>query len=97
MENLSININLGNRTYPLTIKAEQEELMRRAAKLINDRMKVYEENYAVKDKQDLIAMCALEFAVKSLETDSKRAMMDESVTEQLEEMERFISEYLSKY
>jgi cell division protein ZapA (FtsZ GTPase activity inhibitor) len=97
MENLSININLGNRTYPLTIKAEQEELMRRAAKLINDRMKVYEENYAVKDKQDLIAMCALEFAVKSLETDSKRAMMDESVTEQLEEMERFLSEYLSKY
>jgi cell division protein ZapA (FtsZ GTPase activity inhibitor) len=97
MENLSININLGNRTYPLTIKAEQEELMRRAAKLINDRMKVYEENYAVKDKQDLIAMCALEFAVKSLETDSKRAMMDESVTEQLEEMESFLSEYLSKY
>ena|SRR5688572_15512993 len=97
MEDLSIKINIANRSYPLTIKAEQEEFMRKAAILINDRMKVYEANYSVKDHQDLIAMCALEFASKFLETESKRTAIDESVNEQLEEMEKFISQYLSQH
>ncbi len=97
MEELSIKIQVAERIYPLTVKAEQEELMRRAEKLINDRMKVYESNYSVKDKQDLLAMCALEFAARSLELETKRALIDENTATQLEEMEKFLSQYLSKY
>ena len=44
---------------------EEEEIIRRAAKLINDRVKEYQENYAVRDKQDLLAMIALHFAISS--------------------------------
>lgn len=97
MEDLSIKIQVAERIYPLTVKAEQEEIMRRAEKLINDRMKVYESNYSVKNKQDLLAMCALEFAVRSLELETKRTLMDENTATQLEEMEKFLSQYLSKY
>ena len=61
MSDLSIKINIANRVYPLTIKREEEERIRRTAKMINDRIKQYENDYAVKDKQDLLAMCALEF------------------------------------
>jgi cell division protein ZapA len=97
MEDLSIKLTVANRTYPLTIKAEQEEYMRKAAHVINERMKVYEANYSVKDHQDLIAMCALEFASKFLEAESRRTAIDESVSDQLEEMEKFLSQYLSQY
>ncbi|MBW7936023.1 MAG: cell division protein ZapA [Flavobacteriales bacterium] len=97
MDELSIKITLGDRVYPLTVKPEQEEYMRKASKLIAERMKVYEANYSVKDKQDLLAMCALEFAIKSLELETRRALIDESTASQLEEMERFLSQYLSKY
>jgi|688.fasta_scaffold1052409_2 cell division protein ZapA (FtsZ GTPase activity inhibitor) len=97
MEDLSIKLNIANRNYPLTIKAEQEEYMRKAAVLISDRMKVYEANYSVKDHQDLLAMCALEFAAKYLEMENRRSSIDESVSDQLEEMEKFISQYLSQY
>lgn len=97
MDDLSIKIRIAERFYPLTVKAEQEELLRRAEKLINDRMKVYESNYSVKDKQDLLAMCSLEFAVRSLELETQRALMDENTATQLEEMEKFLSQYLSKY
>jgi cell division protein ZapA len=97
MEDLSIKINIANRTYPLTIRNEQEETMRKAAKMIADRMKVYEANYSVKDQQDLLAMCALEFATKFLEAEDRKHSIDEAVGEQLEEMERFLSQYLSKY
>ena len=61
MSELSIKINIANRVYPLTVKTEEEEGIRKTAKLINDRLKEYEQDYAVKDKQDLLAMCALEF------------------------------------
>ena len=37
-----------------------------AAQAINKKLQEFEENYAVKDKQDLLAMCALQFATESL-------------------------------
>lgn len=97
MEDLSIKVQVANRTYPLTIKEEQEEVMRKAAKIINDRMKIYEANYSVKDTQDLLAMCALEFAAKAIESENNKNIMDSSVGEQLEEIERFLSQYLNRY
>lgn len=97
MEDQSIKIQVANRMYPLTVKSEQEEVMRKAARLINERMKLYEANYSVKDQQDLLAMCALEFAVKALEAEEARSGMDPQVAEQLEEMEKFLSQYLSRF
>lgn len=97
MEDLSIKIQVANRTYPLTVKPEQEEVMRKAARLLNERMKIYEANYSVKDQQDLLAMCALEFTAKTLEVESNKSAIDPQTLEQLEEMERFLSQYLNRY
>ena len=36
--------------------------IRKAVKKINDLLKRFEENYEVRDKQDVLAMCALQFA-----------------------------------
>lgn len=62
MSELSIKITIANRVYPLTIQREEEESIRKTAKMIDERIKEYENDYAVKDKQDLLAMCALDFA-----------------------------------
>ena len=56
-----IKLNIGNRIYPLNVNTEQEEVLRKAAKEINDMITKYEKSYAVKDKQDSLAMCVLEF------------------------------------
>jgi len=42
----------------------EEEGMRKAAANINQLISKYEKNYAVSDKQDVLAMCALQFASK---------------------------------
>jgi len=65
MSELSIKIVIGGRTYPLTIKREEEEVIRRAAKNINESIQVLEENYAVKDMQDLLAMTCLQMGTKN--------------------------------
>lgn len=60
---LKIKITIAGRSYPLNINSEvEEEGMRKAANKINDLVSRFESNYAVSDKQDVLAMCALQFA-----------------------------------
>lgn len=61
---LRIKISIADRVYPLTITYEEEEALRKAAKKIDTMIKEFEESYAVRDKQDLLAMCALELATR---------------------------------
>ena len=62
-EKLKIKISIGGRVYPLSINGEvEEEGMRKAANKINALVDKFEQNYAVSDKQDVLAMCALQFA-----------------------------------
>ncbi|OBX21101.1 MULTISPECIES: cell division protein ZapA [Bizionia] len=72
-EKLKIKLSIANRVYPLTITPSQEEGLRKAAKNIEAMIKQFEQSYSVQDKQDVLAMCALQFASqveqKSLDTD----------------------------
>ena len=61
-EKLKIRVTIGDRIYPLTINREEEEGVRKAVKRINDLSSKFEKSYAVQDKQDVLAMCALQFA-----------------------------------
>jgi len=70
-ENIKIKLNIGDRIYPLTIQRSQEFYFREAAKVIEKTIKNFEENYSVKDKQDLLAMCCIQFAAKNLQNNSK--------------------------
>jgi cell division protein ZapA (FtsZ GTPase activity inhibitor) len=55
-----------NRPYPLLVKSEEEESVRNAAKLINDRIKAYKDRFSVQDDLDLVIMCCLELATDNL-------------------------------
>lgn len=61
-EKLKIKISIADRVYPLNVDLSQEEGLRSASKKIDVMIKQFEENYAVRDKQDVLAMCALQFA-----------------------------------
>lgn len=68
MEEISISLLIGERTYRLTVKKEEEETIRKVARDINQRLQNYAQIYAYHDKQDLLAMIALELATQ-LETE----------------------------
>lgn len=79
-EKLKIKLSIADRVYPLNIPLEQEEGLRKAAKDINAMIKQFEQSYAVRDKQDVLAMCALQFASKaSLKTIEDNSGQEEAV------------------
>lgn len=71
-EKLSIRVNIADRYYPLKIESEDEEKIRKAAKLINDKVFQYKTKYADKDIQDFLAMAALQFVIRLIEMEDKQ-------------------------
>jgi cell division protein ZapA (FtsZ GTPase activity inhibitor) len=65
MSKLSIKVVVAGRSYPLTIHESEQEKVQRAADEINRAIKALQDNYAVKDMQDLLAMTALQLATKT--------------------------------
>lgn len=63
METLSIKIKISDREYPLKIEASEEEGIRKTAKLINEKLKAFKDQFGIEDKQDLLAMVLFETMV----------------------------------
>lgn len=89
-DKLKIKLSIANRVYPLTIDANQEEGLRKAAKNIEVMIKQFEESYSVRDKQDVLAMCALQFASQV----EQKSIDKETVNEHLEEKLQALDELL---
>jgi cell division protein ZapA (FtsZ GTPase activity inhibitor) len=90
---VSIKVTIAGRTYPLTIDVSEELAVKNAAESINASIKNLQENYAVKDMLDLLAMSALQLLV---ENNGAPAALDNSELEQtfkveLEEIESELS------
>lgn len=64
MSKLSLKVVVAGRTYPLSVEENEVQKVEAAAKDINKAVKMLQDNYAVKDMQDLLAMTALQLAVK---------------------------------
>ena len=69
---LSINVKVAERSYPLRVDREDEERIRQAAKLINDKILQYKQKYSDKDVQDFLAMAALQYVIKALELENNQ-------------------------
>lgn len=70
-DKLSIRVNVADRYYPLKVERENEEKIRKAARLINEKVLQYKQRYSDKDVQDFLAMAALQYVIKLTEEEEK--------------------------
>lgn len=91
MGKLSIKLHIANRIYPMKIERKSEEFIRNSVKKIDERLKFYEDNYAIKDKQDLLAMCLIEYASKFESVSNRKVVEDDGLTEKLLEIDSLLS------
>jgi cell division protein ZapA len=94
----SVKITIGNRSYPIRVSKDEEEKVLEAAQVINKKLKELETSYAVKDKQDLLAMCALQYATEAVGHHMQKDKKDRSadtVSDQVDYLKLVIDEYLA--
>lgn len=91
---LKIKVSIADRVYPLTIKREEEEMIRLAAKKIDGILKRYEQDYAVRDKQDLLAMACLQLASRLEKAQDENLVDGRGVDDKLQHIQQILHKAL---
>lgn len=94
MDEITITINIADRPYRLKIKKEEEEVIMMAVKEIEWRLKDYAEQFAFKDKQDLMAMALLHFSATALKLENGQPDMDEKALSKLRNLDQMLADLL---
>jgi len=96
MSETTISLNIAGRPYKLVIEQKHERLFYQAAELIERRMRDYSGSYSYKDKQDLLAMVALEYATNYLQDEHVLSRHGEAYEQKLAKIDALLTEYLEK-
>lgn len=94
MEELTISVTIADRPYRLTIKRNEEETIRKAANEINKNLKHYSDSFAYNDKQDLLAMVALEKTTNALMNRNELKDIDNNIAVKLTEIDNLLTDSL---
>lgn len=93
-DKLSIRVNVADRYYPLKVNREDEEDIRRAARIINEKVIQYKQRYTDKDTQDFLAMASLQFVNQLISLQQESS--DEVMTEKIGELNQMIGALLEE-
>ncbi len=91
MEEFTITVKIGGRSYRLKVNRDEEAGIRNAADEINKSVKAYADNIAYKDEQDLLALVALEERIGRIRCMEEKERIEEEINEQLVGIDRLLS------
>ena len=95
-ELININLQIAGRSYPLKIKPEEEEVVRLAAKKLTEKVNGLQDQYAAKDKQDYLAMCALMSEVEIIASQKKVTISDPAFFDKLNALDAMLTEAVTQ-
>ncbi len=71
-DKLVIQLLIGKQVYPITVRREQEEIYRRAARTINEKLGRYEQSYPHLGYERYTSVALLDFAVQVLQLQANK-------------------------
>ncbi|MDE3145473.1 MAG: cell division protein ZapA [Bacteroidota bacterium] len=80
-ELIPINVVVADRTYRLKVEPKDEEMIRKTAKLINDKVLEFKNKFAGKDTQDYVSMVLLWFATEQTKSTSDIIQQQETASQ----------------
>jgi cell division protein ZapA (FtsZ GTPase activity inhibitor) len=93
MAEVSLKVSIAGRTYPISVEQEEEGILNEAVAAVENNVKILQESYAVKDKQDLLAMAALQLSIKLL-NNREEEKKKEQIVEKLIKVDSMLTSYL---
>ena len=90
-DKIKISLQMGGATFPLTIRREDEEIVRNAAKQVDTRLNTYRERYK---GERIITLVAYQFALESLQHQQRNntAPYTQKIAELTELLENYFKE-----
>jgi cell division protein ZapA len=95
MGELSIKIRISDREYPMRVDASEEEQIRAAGKLINEKLKNFREQFGIDDKQDLLSMAVIDTVMDTLKSSQRITEKDIILQHRIEHIDHILSEALA--
>ena len=92
-ELIPVNIVIGDRTYRIKTNPEDEEVIRKTVKTINDKVIEFKTQFSGQDMQDYIAMVIIWYATQAAEQ-SKSGAGQGDISEVLKKLESQMDKYL---
>ncbi len=92
-ELIAATVLIGDRSYRIKVAAEDEEVVRKTVKTINDKIIEFKTNFAGKDMQDYVAMVLLWFATDQV-AKMKTGLANEKMAGQLDLIEQLLDNQL---
>lgn len=71
-EKLVIQLLIGKQVYPITVKRDQEEIYRKASRLINEKLGRYEQSYPNLGYERYTSVALLDFAVQVIQLQQQK-------------------------
>jgi cell division protein ZapA len=96
-EKINIRVIIAERPYKMAVAREQEEFVRRAAKIVNNTIESYSKAFNYKDHQDLFAMVALQNTTKTVRLEAEKSFRDREMGEKLKELDDILTEHLNNF
>ena len=93
-ELIVINVVIADRTYRLKTRPQDEETIRKTAKLINEKIVEFRTTFAGKDMQDYVSMVLLWFAVEQSKPNGN-VVAESEVDKALEQINTLLDKALS--
>jgi cell division protein ZapA (FtsZ GTPase activity inhibitor) len=92
MDEISITISIAGRQYRLKSDEKEKEQIEEAARQINKLIRLYAENFAYKDNQDLLAMVSLQETLGLIRRDIEIREASEGIEKQITLIDRILSD-----
>uniref|UniRef100_UPI0015AC5882 cell division protein ZapA n=1 Tax=Alloprevotella sp. TaxID=1872471 RepID=UPI0015AC5882 len=71
-DKLVIQLLIGKQVYPITVRRDQEEVYRKAARQINEKLGRYEQSYPNLSYERYTSVALLDFAVQVIQTQMQK-------------------------
>lgn len=96
MGELSIKIRIGDREYPMRIDSAEEEKIRIAGKLVNEKLRQFKEQFGIDDKQDLLAMTTFDSIVNMLKGNEQINNQQKNILDRLSSIDQLLTNALAE-
>lgn len=93
---ININVVVADRPYRLKVSVLEEEMVRAAAKDINAKVKAFQQSFNSKDKQDYLAMIALQNTVEGFKAKRSGGIDTGPLDDKINTLDKLLSDFISR-